>query len=497
MDVKAEKAKSHLDHGPGASGHDLGAAEHQLVELAESDDYTTSIVPLDKRRSPFTMTLLWCTLQASVSIMYAAYLARSSGLSLGQVFWGGIIAVVTLMVYGFGSAGLGATTGQTHTLLSRTIFGRFGSGFVSLLLVIVGMGWYGFQAFFLALILQGLFGLSAVTLWSIIFGVVMIFNNLFGFQGVAAYARYIAAPILLLWGFYALVKGLVTVPGHTLLAPPHASPTMTVLVFTTLLIGSGMWGNEPDIYRYAQPKFWTNVPPLFFGYLIGMLVFPVAGYLMAELASASQFGPIMKYFVSFSLFGLTAVATVVFFINQFSLNDGNLYEAINAMQNVFGWKRLISVLILGAAGAILAAKMVTLQNNFFIVAGISAVFVPCATVIMVMDVFVVPRLFGLQRPVVNVTPWQDVAPMNWVGIIALLIGLAVGVYTGGLIPNTPGFGTTNIGYPPLQAWLLAAGCYLIGVALVRNLPNRHMLLGYPRTAYVEERKPIAASPVTP
>lgn len=496
MDVKAEKTKRNLDHGPDAIGRDLGAAEHQLVELAEGDDYTTSVVPLDKRRTPFTMTLLWCTLQASVSIMYAAYLARSSGLSLGQVFWGGIIAVVTLTVYGVGSAGLGATTGQTHTLLSRTIFGRFGSGFVSLLLIIVGMGWYGFQAFFLALILQGLFGLSAVTLWAVIFGVVMIFNNLFGFQGVAAYARYIAAPILLLWGFYALVKGLVTVPGHTLLAPPHASPTMTVLVFTTLLIGSGMWGNEPDIYRYAQPKFWTNVPPLFFGYVVGMLVFPVAGYLMAELASASQFGPIMKYFVNFSLFGLTAVATVVFFINQFSLNDGNLYEAINAMQNVFGWKRLISVLILGAAGAILAAKMVTLQNNFFIVAGISAVFVPCATVIMVMDVFVVPRLFGLQRPVINVTPWQDVAPMNWVGIIALLIGLAVGVYTGGLIPNTPGFGTTNIGYPPLQAWLLAAGCYLIGVALVRNMPNHRMLLGYPKTAYVEERKPIAASPVT-
>lgn len=496
MDTKTGDVGAGYEHGTATAVHDFGAAEHDLVELAESDDYTTSVVPLDKRRSPLTMTLLWSTLQASVSLMYSAYLARSSGLTLGQVFWGGMIAVATLMVYGYGSATLGSYTGQTHTLLARTIFGRFGSGFVSLLLIVMGMGWYAFQAYFLALILQGLFGFSALTLWAVIFGAVMIFNNLFGFQGVAAYARYIAAPILLLWGFYALIKGYVTVPGHVLLAPPHASVTMTILVFTTLLIGSGMWGNEPDIYRYAQPKPWANLPPLFFGYVVGMLVFPIAGYLMAELSAASQFGAIMKYFVNFSLFGLTAVATIVFFINQFSLNDGNLYEAINAMQNVFGWKRLFSVLILGAVGAILAAKMVTLQNNFFIVAGISAVFVPCATVIMVMDVFVVPRLFGLRRPVGNVTPWHDAAPINWVGIIALLIGLVVGSYTGGLIPNTPGFGTTSIGYPPLQAWILSAGCYLIGVFIVRHLPNRYLLLGYPQKVYTEQAQPVVASPAT-
>jgi purine-cytosine permease-like protein len=446
------------------------------------------------------MILLWSTFQASVSLMYSAYLARSSGLSLGQVLWGGVIAVVTLMVYGYGSATLGSYTGQTHTLLTRTIFGRYGSGFVSLLLITMGMGWYGFQAYFLALILQGLFGFSALTTWSIIFGIVMIFNNLFGFRGVAAYARYIAAPILLLWGFYTLIKGVGTVPGHTLFAAPHITQSMTILVFTTLLIGSGMWGNEPDIYRYARRSPWANVPPLFFGYIVGMLVFPVAGYLMAELSSASQFGPIMKYFVNFSLFGFTALATVVFFINQFALNDGNLYEAINALQNVLGtlrdWKRLYSVLILGALGAILAAKMVTLQNNFFIVAGISAVFVPCATVIMVMDVFVVPRFFGLKRPVSDVTPWQFVAPINWVGIVALLIGLIVGSYTGGLIPNIPGFGTTNIGFPPLQAWALSAGCYLIGVAVTRNLPNREVLLGYPRTAYREEAPPAVAAAAT-
>ena len=281
-------------------GHGLQAAEQELVELTRSQDYTTSVVPLTKRRSLLTMTLLWASLQTSVSIMYAGYLARQQGLNLSDVIWAGVVAVVAMYFYGWGASNLGAYTGQTHTVLTRTIFGRVGSGIVSLLLIIMGMGWYGFQAFFLALILQGLFGWKDITLVAVIFGVVMIFNNLFGFRGVSAYARYLAAPILLLWGLYAVIKGFATVPGHTLFSPAHVPLTTTFMVLVGLLVGSGMWGNEPDIYRYSQPRRWFSTPALLLGYIVGMTVFPIAGYLMAELSNVSAFGGIMKYFVTFS-----------------------------------------------------------------------------------------------------------------------------------------------------------------------------------------------------
>lgn len=466
--------------------HGLGEVEHELAELTTSQDYTTGVVPLTKRNSLLTMTLLWVSLQGSVSIMYAGYLARSQGLSLGNVIWAGVIAVVALYCYGLGSSNLGAFTGQTHTLLTRSVFGRVGSGLVSVLLIIMGMGWYGFQALFLAQILQGLFGWKDVTAVATAFGVVMIFNNLFGFRGVSGYARYLAAPILLLWSIYAIIKGLATVPSGTLFSSVHVSQTTSIMLLVGLLVGSGMWGNEPDIFRYSQPRRWFSTPALLIGYVVGMLIFTIAGYLMAELSKTTDFGAIFKYFVDFTLFGFTALATIVFFINQFALNDGNLYEAINAMQNIFGswasWRRLFSVLILGAAGAIVAwfmASQSTLQNNFFIVANISAIFVPCATMIMVMDVFIVPRLFGLRRPIDKVTMWHNAAPINWVGVAALVIGLIVGAVTGGLIPGTAGFGTTNIGFPALQAWVVACVCYLAGVALVQRSAERTTLLGYP------------------
>jgi purine-cytosine permease-like protein len=259
------------------------------------------------------------------------------------------------------------------------------------------------------------------------------------------------------------------------------------VIASGLLVGSGMWGNEPDIYRYAKARPWFSVPALLVGYIV-LVLFAVAGYLMAEISSASQFGAIVSYFVGFSLFGLTAVATIVFFVNQFALNDGNLYEGINAMQNIFvplsqywkfPWRRTYSVLILGAIGAVVAVLMVNLQNNFFIVAGISGIFVPCATTIMVMDVFAVPRLFGLRRPVHKLTAWHEAAGVNWVGLIALVIALIFGAYTGGLIPGIATFGT-NIGFPTLQSWALGAVLYLLGVWAVQRNPQRYRLLGYPK-----------------
>jgi purine-cytosine permease-like protein len=495
MDEKP--AQTGLGH---SVGHELLQAEHELLEMATGNDYTTGIVPQEKRRSRLTMTLLWLSLQTSVSLMYAGYLARSQGLSLGGLLLAGVIGTLAILAYGLGASTMGNYTGQTHTLLTRAIYGRYGSGFVSFLLILMGMGWYGFQAYFLALITEGLFGWSNVGLVSVIFAVIMIFNNLFGFRGVAAYARFIAAPILLAWGLWALLKGLVTVPGSTLFSTPHGEVTTTVMVIVGLLVGSASWGNEPDIFRYGRARPRYNVPALVIGYPIGLLVFPVAGYLMALLSNTTDFGAIIKYFVDFSLFGLTALAVLVFFINQFALNDGNLYEAINAMQNILGqvrrWRRVFSVLILGAVGAIVAAEMASLQNNFFIVAGISGIFVPTATTIMVVDWFLVPRLFGLRRPLERVTPWKATADVNYIGLVALVIALVVGSYTGGLIPGIPGFGTTNIGFPTLQSWVIGAGCYLLGIWLFQRSPALHRLLGYPRSFVAEDAAPAEAAPAS-
>ncbi|MDT7585577.1 MAG: hypothetical protein QOC67_728 [Pseudonocardiales bacterium] len=457
----------------------------------ESSDLLEEVVPESRRDGSLKMTLLWVTCQATVSNMYTGYLARSEGMSLGDLLRASLIAVVVMAGYGLLATNVGTITGQPHSVLARGVLGKSGSALASVLLVLTGLGWYGFQAVFLAQLLNGLVGLTHLQLFCVLFAIVMITNNLLGFRSVSGYAR-LAAPVLLVWGAYTIIKALAFTVGPNLFAAPHVPPTQGILLTVGLLVGVAVYGNEPDLFRYARRDRGRNIMPLVVGYGLGMLVFPAAGYLMAELSSASTLGATMQFFTQFSLFGLTALAVVVFTINVVAVNDANLYEAVNAVQNFLrGRRRIETILVLGVLGAAVAAFMQqssSLQDNFFIVANMCAVFLPCATIVMAIDVFLLERLSGCRRPAGQdgvpraVTSWAAASPGNVGGIVAILAGLVVGAITGGLIPGTSGFGKTNIGIPSVEAWVTTIVIYLAAMLLARVLPSyraKQVLLGLP------------------
>jgi hypothetical protein len=252
------------------------------------------------------------------------------------------------------------------------------------------------------------------------------------------------------------------------------------------MVGLSTWGNEPDIFRYAKAgrKSWWNIPTLAISYFLGSFIFPIMGYMIATLSDQSDFAASIKYFANFTLFGLSGLMMVVLLVNQWAVQDGNLYIAINGAQNLLSWiprwRRQYTVLGLGLAAALLTYILPSLTQTFTYVTGIGAVTVPVASTIMAMDVFVVPRLFGLRRPLYRVASWAELAAANWPAIIALVAGTAVGAFTAGLVPGTPGFGHTYVGFPALQAWVTGAVVYLIGVALVARSGQAKALLGYSR-----------------
>lgn len=474
-----------------AAATSVGAGQGGVVALLEQSDLLEKVVPSSRRDSALKMTLLWITFQASVSNMYTGYGARSWNMSLGNLLWACAIATVVMVGYGLLAANVGARTGQAHSVLARGVLGQSGSLLASVLLVVTGMGWYGFQAVFMAQVLNGLFGWTHLQLVCAVFAIVMITNNLLGFRSVSAYARFIAAPVLLLWGIYAIVKSFSSTAGPHLFAIPHGSATHGIFYTAELLVGVAMFGNEPDIFRYSRPTKSRNLMPLGVGYGLGLLVFPVAGYLMAELSNATSLGQTLHFFIKFSLFGLSGLGIVVFAVSVFALNDANLYEGVNAVQNVLkGRWRAETVVALGLVGALLAILMErsnSLQNNFFIVAGICAVCLPCATIVMALDVFWLSRLSGCTRRVTpgdapeEVVSWAKASPGNIAGIVAILAGVAVGGVTGGLIPGLAGYGNTNIGLPALEAWSTAIVIYVLSMVLARRLSPRaqEVLLGLP------------------
>jgi purine-cytosine permease-like protein len=465
-------------------------------------DYTESVVPDGARRSNFRMFLTFGSMQLVFGAVLVGYNARFQGLSLGRLILAMAIAALTMTVYCIGSANVGAVVGQTHSVTTRGIFGTVGSAIVSLLLVIDGMGFYLFTVLFVITLGQALLGtIAAVSLVTALLAFVMIFNNYFGFTGLLRFAQFVAVPVVALWGVYATIKAFTSVSGHALSAVPHpisGSPASIFLV-TGAMVGLSTWGNEPDIFRYAKAgrASWWNVPAIAIPYILGAFLFPIMGYLIATLSDQPNFAPSIKYFSSFTLFGLAGLMMVVLLVNQWAVQDGNLYIAINGAQNLLSriprWRRQYTVVGLGLAAAGLTYILPSLTKTFNIVTGIGAVTVPVASTIMAMDVFVVSHLFGLRRPLHRVAAWSELAAANWPAIVALLAGTAVGAFTGGLVPGTSGFGKTYVGFPALQAWATGAVVYLLIVAVIARHPRARAMLGYSRIGSATEAAQPAAA----
>ena len=80
------------------------------------------------------------------------------------------------------------------------------------------------------------------------------------------------------------------------------------------------------------------------------------------------------------------------------------YEMVNGAQNIVGhvrgWKRWYNCLIMAAIAAVLTWWFVhnpNIESNFFKVASWSAIALPCATVVMCVDQFLLPKL-GVGAP---------------------------------------------------------------------------------------------------
>jgi len=446
----AQTTQEHHHHPEDLAADVVEDLELERASLHDSiaHDFSTSetgIVPLDHRRPLWHFIGIWTTFAAGFSYLFIGTQIHDAGFSLLGCVGVTLLGAAIYFVYAIFAAYLGSRTGQTHALLTRSVFGVSGSQLVSVFLIFGALGWTGFQA-----------GLM-----------VQIWNGLYGWSGVEALTIVFAA-VIILWVAYMVIKGLSS--GSHLGAHPKNVLALNFWQITGVIVGSAMWGNEPDIWRYGKPKFWWPAPAYAFALCGSMLLFAVGGWMMAEFAGSSSFGTVVKYTTHYSLFGLLPLAFILATISQFAINDGNYYEAINAVQNMFGgwrrWKRLYSCLICAGISA-LAGYLVNyaVTDGFEKVAAFLAISVPCATVIMCVDHFVFPRLYGISRSLDKVPSWGQTAFANWPAIVALAITVAFGAYATGIMPGE----NANRYWGPatLIAWTMAGLLYVAFVGLTR------------------------------
>src|SRR5207302_5778055 len=140
---------------------------------------------------------LWTTFVAGFSYMFLGFEIHDGGHGLASTVGITIFGYGLYVAYAMAASYLGSRTGQTHALLTRSIFGLIGSWIVSAFILVAPLGWVGFQAKLLIDLWNGFYSWDHVFTLTLLIAGIMIFNNLFGFTGISVFARYLVTPILI------------------------------------------------------------------------------------------------------------------------------------------------------------------------------------------------------------------------------------------------------------------------------------------------------------
>jgi purine-cytosine permease-like protein len=493
--MSVTEPRHHPDLNP---AEDL-AFERETLDESIKHDYSTpemGIVPLNRRRPMWHFMGLWTTFVAGFSYMFLGFEIHDGGHSLASTIGITILGYGLYVAYAMVGSYLGSRTGQTHALLTRSVFGSAGSVIVSLFILVAPLGWVAFQANLLVTLWDGFYGWGHVFTLTLLLAGLMILNNLLGFTGISVFARYLVTPVLILWCIYLVLKVFVS-DGGKLGGTPQGSG-LPLWVAVTAVIGFAMWGNEPDFWRYGRPRFWWPLTTYLFA-AVWFVLFTMAGWMMADLSKSTDPSAIFRYTVHYSLFGAFWLAWIIATISQFAINDGNYYESVNAGQNLLGgwrlWRRPYTCLLV-AGGGVIAADLVNFHflNGWFKVATFLAITVPSATVIMAVDHFLLPRLFRISRPLTQVPEWREAGVINLPAVIALLAAVFFGVtgtasWPHGWLESAP---QNSWGPVPLESWLIAGGLYLALVGLARAVaPDLKAALAFSRQALAAAVPPDA------
>jgi purine-cytosine permease-like protein len=466
---------------------DLAFERAQLDESVRHDYSTsdTGIVPLERRRPMWHFMGLWTTFVAGFSYMFLGFELHDGGHSLAATVGITAFGYALYIAYAIFGSYLGSRTGQTHALLTRSIFGLVGSWIVSAFILVAPLGWVAFQANLMITLWDGFYGWGHIFTLTLLFAGLMIFNNLLGFTGISVFARYLVTPILILWCVYMVIKAAIDAHGQLGGTPQGSGLPFWVAV--TAVIGFAMWGNEPDFWRFGKPRFWWPMwTYLFAGFWF--VLFVMAGWMMGELAKTTDPAAAFRFTVHYSLFGAFWLAWIIATLSQVAINDGNYYESVNAGQNLIGgwrrWHRWYTCLII-AGGGVIAADLVNFHfiNGWFKVATFLAITVPSATVIMCVDHFLLPRLFRVSRPLTRVPSWEETGLINVPAVLALLAAVAFGVTGTANWPNGWIYGSpqNSWGPVPLESWLIAGGLYIVLVWVAVAVGQVRGALGFART----------------
>jgi purine-cytosine permease-like protein len=406
------------------------------------------------------MGLLWVTMVTVFPCVLIGFTWFKSGLSLMQVIVGTLVGSALMLVYALPSAHIGAISGRSYCSLIKGVFGRVGNGIVSFNLIWMFIAWYGLTALFMAEGLEGLFHINLpLAVLAPVFAVLMALNNFWGFKGVANFARYFAAPMLLIWVLYTLCKSVSATSPAVIAESGTCSFPLALTIIANFVIGICVWGNEADYWRHGKAKLSHSGIPMSIALLIGVVIFPTTGWLVARMTGITENGAAVAFMNNYSFGGIALIGALVLTASYFAANDSNLYGSSSALAQLSKLPHKISVTILTICGAIVAGVLSSCGGAQALekVASLNCVIMAMPTVILVSEYFIVRKWLDIPHELDTIVKDENLPAIRFPAIAALVFGSCVGVATAGIIPALE---PIHVGLCSFQGWLAGLAVYV-------------------------------------
>jgi len=443
-----------------ATAQEVSQQLHSQSELDSSAD----VVSLQNRRHPLAMGLLWITMVTSFPTVLIGVEWYKNGFSLTQVFTCTVFSAVIVLLFCVPSAQLGTVTGRTYAHLNRSVFGRWGARLTTFNLIAIFLACYAFGALCMADAVSGLFSVPlSIGIMAACFSFLMCLNNLWGFSGVVNFAKYFAAPCLIAWVAFTFFRAIMAYSTATTIVPlQHTSVSWTVALgaIASFVIGFSVWGNEADYWRHAKPGIKRTAIPLTVALCIGQIIFPITGWLVAQISQVTDTARATAFMNEFSFGGVAILALIVIGAQYFAAADSNLYAVVEAFDNLFKVKKRHIVFGYAFICALVAywLSFSGMAKSIEVISTLNGILIPTGTTILLCE-WSIAKLVSHKRSRIfdQILSMHELPALRIPAMLAFAIGCSVGVATAGLIPSLEHW---HIGIGCLNAWATAAVIYL-------------------------------------
>lgn len=351
------------------------------------NDWSTAPVPKEFRRADYGVV---ATLVGQIIALSGIYIGAGmvGGLTFSQAIIATVAGSAILAVLGGFLSWVGTKTGVGLSMLLRESFGTIGSYIVSVMLLLVAVGFFGYQATFFGATIHAMFPgggwITSQTVAGVWGGLLMMTTALIGYKGIEWLSKW-ASPLILIMCAISCVLAISRIGSLAAFKDITTGYSgMTVPAAIVAVVGGYAFGAclQPDFSRYGKSLKASTLGSVG-GFLIANVFMTLAGYMTCAVCGTGDVPTALM-----QILGYWALLVLVF--AQWTSNDGNLYFGTLALTTIIPKSnKHVMTAIFGVVGIALSSLGIT--NYFMTFLGWLGTAIPPVAGVVIVDYFLIKK----------------------------------------------------------------------------------------------------------